>query len=173
MELLAESLRHEGYRAIVIDRVDRSCIEEGTKAVHADVCYPAVYVIGHFLTELRSGRHDLSRTALLITQTGGSCRATNYVALLEKALYDAQLSVPVISLNVCGLSPQPGFKLRPRMVARILMAMVYGDVLMTAVLRTRPYEGLLIGCVQTARHEPENILQALLIGASSLLSSKT
>eukprot|EP00727_Mastigamoeba_balamuthi_P010330 m51a1_g592 hypothetical protein (1446) ;mRNA; r:42138-50231 len=166
MELIAEAVRHEGFNTVVLHETPRQCIEEGVRLVHSDLCYPAVCVIGQFVNELKSGRFDLARTALFLTQTGGSCRATNYIPLLNRAMRDSGTTVPVISVNVCGLGPQPGFRLHVGLVVRLLMALVYGDVLMQCTLRTRPYE-LVAGSVDRLRADMEARARAHLLGAAS------
>jgi predicted nucleotide-binding protein (sugar kinase/HSP70/actin superfamily) len=116
-------------------------VEIGLKYVHNDACYPSILVVGQLIGALQSGRYDLNRTALMITQTGGGCRATNYIAFLRKALEDAGLGhVPVISLNALGLEEHPGFTFSAKMLKRSFQALVYGDLLMRVLLRTRPYE---------------------------------
>ena len=119
----------------------RAVIDAGLKYVHNDACYPALLVIGQFITALQSGRYDTHKVALLLTQTGGGCRASNYIALLRKALVNAGFAyVPVISLNVSGLESMPGFKLTIPMIHRLLYAILYGDLLMLLVNQCRPYE---------------------------------
>ena len=116
-------------------------IDAGLKYVHNDACYPALLVIGQFISALQSGRYDTHKVALLLTQTGGGCRASNYIALLRKALVSAGFAyVPVISLNVSGLESMPGFKLTLPMIPRLLYAILYGDLLMLLVNQCRPYE---------------------------------
>ena len=119
----------------------RAVIDAGLKYVHNDACYPALLVIGQFITALQSGRYDTHKVALLLTQTGGGCRASNYIALLRKALVNAGFAyVPVISLNVSGLESMPGFKLTLPMIHRLMYAILYGDLLMLLVNQCRPYE---------------------------------
>lgn len=119
----------------------KAVIDAGLKYVHNDSCYPALLVIGQFITALQSGRYDTHKVALMLTQTGGGCRASNYISLLRKALVRAGFEyVPVISLNVSGLESCPGFKLTVPMVHRLLYAILYGDLLLTLVNQTRPYE---------------------------------
>jgi len=119
----------------------REVIDAGLKYVHNDACYPALLVIGQFITALKSGRYDTDKVALLLTQTGGGCRASNYIALLRKALVKAGFAhVPVISLNFSGLESMPGFKITVPMVVRLLYAILYGDLLMLLTNQCRPYE---------------------------------
>ncbi len=121
--------------------MDRGAVNEGLSSVNNDACFPSILVVGQMMAALRSGRYDLSRTALLMSQTGGGCRATNYIAFIRKALADAGMAhVPVISLNALGLEKNPGFRLSWRLVTRGLMALMYGDLLMRMLYRVRPYE---------------------------------
>jgi predicted nucleotide-binding protein (sugar kinase/HSP70/actin superfamily) len=140
-ELTSEAFRLSGYKLEVLPSVDHQAVETGLKYVHNDACYPSILVVGQLIGALQSGKYDLNRTALMITQTGGGCRATNYIAFLRKALADAGYGhVPVISLNAAGLEDHPGFSIGPKMARRSFQALVYGDLLMRVLLRTRPYE---------------------------------
>ena len=130
-----------GYHAVLLENEDRSVIEAGLKYVHNDTCYPALLVIGQFIDALQSGKYDVNKTALMLTQTGGGCRASNYVPLLRKALEKAGFAhVPVISLNLMGLEKNPGFKLSIPLLKRILYGIYYGDLLMSVYNQCRPYE---------------------------------
>jgi predicted CoA-substrate-specific enzyme activase len=116
-------------------------VDEGLRSVNNDACYPSILVTGQLLSALKSGRYPLDRVALLITQTGGGCRATNYIAFIRKAIKDAGFGhVPVISLSAGGLESNPGFRVTWPFLKRGLMGLVYGDVLMRALYRVRPYE---------------------------------
>lgn len=140
-ELVQEAMRSEGYILEVLKTVNKSDIEEGLKYVNNDSCYPSIIVIGQILSALKSGKYDTKRTAVIMPQTGGPCRASNYIGLLKKALKSNGFSyVPVISLNVSGIEKHPGFKLTPSLIKKSLMAMVYGDLLMKCLFQTRPYE---------------------------------
>lgn len=120
---------------------EKVVIDAGLKYVHNDACYPALLVIGQFIAALQSGRYDTHKVALLLTQTGGGCRASNYIALLRKALVNAGFAyVPVISLNFSGLESMPGFKLTLPIIHRLLYAILYGDLLMLLTNQCRPYE---------------------------------
>jgi len=130
-----------GYRVKILDTAGRHIIEKGLKYVHNDMCYPALIVIGQLMDALESGKYDPDKTALLITQTGGGCRASNYVSLLRKAVAKAGYGhIPVISLNFAGLERHPGFKLTVPMIYRMLYAVLYGDLLMTLRNQCRSYE---------------------------------
>ena len=130
-ELLADGLHGDG----------QTVIDAGLKYVHNDACYPALLVIGQFITALKSGRYDTDKVALLLSQTGGGCRASNYISLLRKALVKAGFAhVPVISLNFSGLESMPGFKITLPMIPRLLYAILYGDLIMYLTNQCRPYE---------------------------------
>ncbi len=139
--LLQIALKSCGYKAEVLQNTSREVVETGLKYVNNDICYPALLVIGQMLNALESGKYDLQRVALIISQTGGGCRASNYIYLLRKALEKAGLSyIPVISLNAAGLEKQPGFHLDATMVRKFLAAVIYGDALMYLTNKIRPYE---------------------------------
>ena len=140
-ELLQEAFLGEGYKLDILGKPDKAAIDTGLKYVHNDACYPAVIVIGQIMQALESGRYDLSRTAVMISQTGGGCRATNYIAFLRKALKDAGMSnIPVISLSANTMEKNPGFKLSLPLLKYAIKAVIYGDVLMRVLYRVRPYE---------------------------------
>ena len=140
-KILCPILNTCGYKAELLENDDRAVIEAGLKYVHNDTCYPALLIIGQFLNALQSGKYDVNKTALLLTQTGGGCRASNYIPLLRKALIKAGYpQVPVISLNVAGLEKNPGFKLSMGLLKRMLYAVYYGDLLLCVVNQCRPYE---------------------------------
>ncbi len=132
---------HNGYKVEVLDTDGPEIAQTGLKYVHNDTCYPALLVIGQLIHALESGTYDVHKTALMITQTGGGCRASNYIHLLRKALHKAGLDfVPVISLNLSGLESNPGFSLTLPMIRQIAAALVYGDVIMLCRNQVRPYE---------------------------------
>ena len=132
--------RGAGYHLKVLPPMKED-IDTGLSYVNNDACYPAIITIGSLVRALQSGDYDLSRTAVMLSQTGGACRASNYLAFLQRALKEAGLShVPVISANTEGLSPQPGFRITAALAQRLIMATIYGDALMQCLYRTRPYE---------------------------------
>lgn len=140
-ELVQEAARASGYRMEVLPEADQGAVEEGLKYVNNDACFPAILMIGQLIQALKSGKYDLERTAVILTQSGGGCRATNYIAFLKLGLRQAGFSmIPVISLNTIGLDKQPGFRLTPGLIKRSLMAIIYGDLFMRLLNRTRPYE---------------------------------
>lgn len=139
--LLKSALQSCGYKAEILQNSDRDVIETGLRYVNNDICYPALLVIGQLISALQSGKYDLEHTALMLSQTGGGCRASNYIYLLRKALEKAGLGhIPIISLNVNGMQEQPGFKLNLEMLRKFLAAVVYGDALMYLTNKIRPYE---------------------------------
>lgn len=140
-DLIQSVFRSEGYRIQVLPNVTRSAIEQGLKYVNNDACFPCVLVTGQIVDALKSGQFDPNTSAAIITQTGGACRATNYIAFIRKALEDAGFQqVPVISLSASVLEENSGFHYSFRMVKKAVMSIIYGDLLMRALLRTRPYE---------------------------------
>jgi predicted CoA-substrate-specific enzyme activase len=140
-EVIEAAFRASGYNLVILPRADREAINEGLRSVHNDACFPSIIVAGQLISALRSGRYDLSSTAIIITQTGGGCRATNYIGFIRKALADSGLEdVPVISLSAKGIEQNPGFRITPSFVARGLLACLAGDLVMRLLYRTRPYE---------------------------------
>ncbi|MCT4545465.1 MAG: 2-hydroxyacyl-CoA dehydratase [Vallitalea sp.] len=134
-------LRKMGYNVVILPDVDPSAVDEGLKHVNNDACYPSILVVGQIIKAIKSGEYDLNNTSIFITQTGGGCRASNYIGFIRKALDDLGIySVPVVSINTAGLESNPGFKLTLPLVHRALMATIYGDVLMRVLYATRPYE---------------------------------
>ncbi|HML38661.1 MAG TPA: acyl-CoA dehydratase activase-related protein, partial [Bacillota bacterium] len=142
-QFLEPALNHSGYNVELLPSVDKHAVEEGLKYINNDACYPTIVSLGQIISALKSGKYDLNRTALVMSQTGGGCRASNYVSLLRKALKDLKMDqIPVVSANTVGLEKNPGFKFTIPMIKRGLMAMVYGDVFMRVLYATRPYEAV-------------------------------
>ena len=122
---------HYGYNCVLLDTEGPEIAQVGLKYVHNDTCYPALLVIGQLIHALQSGKYDTEKCALMITQTGGGCRASNYIHLLRKALVKAGFeNVPVISLNMSGLEKNSGFSLTLPMIRRLAAGLIYGDLLM-------------------------------------------
>ena len=139
--LIEKVLRLNGYNAVVLKNHGPNVMAEGLKYVHNDTCVPALLVIGQFLDALHSGKYDLHKTALIISQTGGGCRASNYIFLLRKALRKAGLDyIPVISANLSGLEHASGFKVTIPLLRQLIASLIYGDCIMCASNQTRPYE---------------------------------
>ena len=131
----------EGYKVDMLTTNHRGIVDEGLKYVHNDTCYPALLVIGQLIDAIKHGGYDPHKIALFITQTGGGCRASNYIHLLRKALEKAGLAfVPVISVNLSGLEKNPGFSLTLSLLRKLVYAMLYGDLLVNAANQVRPYE---------------------------------
>jgi predicted nucleotide-binding protein (sugar kinase/HSP70/actin superfamily) len=139
--LIESAFRREGYRVEVLEKASPADVEIGLKYVNNDACYPAIMVVGQLVNAFLTGAFDPDSSSVLITQTGGMCRATNYAGLLRKGLWDAGFGhVPVVAVSVGGLERNPGFSLTPRLVHRLLQAVVLGDLLQAVLLRIRPYE---------------------------------
>ncbi|HWJ02280.1 MAG TPA: acyl-CoA dehydratase activase-related protein, partial [Verrucomicrobiae bacterium] len=140
-QFLKTAFDKSGYNFEILPSVDKSAIDEGLRYVHNDACYPAIIVVGQLMKALRSGKYDLDNTSVIISQTGGGCRATNYIAFIRKALKDTGLGhVPVISLNTAGMEKNPGFKITLKVFNDLVMSLIYGDVLMRVLYKVRPYE---------------------------------
>lgn len=140
-ELIKNVLNSFGYHLDLLQTTGREIVDEGLKYVHNDTCYPALLSIGQLMHALHSGKYDLHKVALIMTQTGGGCRASNYIHLLRKALKKDGLDyIPVISLNLSGLESNSGFKLTLPMLRRAIAALTYGDLLMLLKNQTKPYE---------------------------------
>ena len=140
-EVVGAALNASGFNTVVMPAEDPNSIDFGLKYVNNDACYPALIVVGQVLKALKSGKYDLDKTAVLITQTGGGCRATNYIGFIRKALKNAGMEqIPVVSVSAQGLEKNPGFKYNPAMLNRMVQALVYGDLFMRVLYRTRPYE---------------------------------
>ncbi len=142
-ELLEPAIRSFGYKLEVLQNDDKTAVDTGLKYVNNDACYPSLIVIGQIMDALLSGKYDLDRTAVIMTQTGGGCRASNYIGFVRRALEKAGMpQVPVVSLNANGMETNPGFKLTPRFLTKAMQAVVYGDVFMRVLYATRPYEAV-------------------------------
>ena len=139
--MFQKMLQLEGYNVVQLNNEGQAVVDEGLKYVHNDTCYPALLVIGQFLDALNSGKYDLEHTALLITQTGGGCRASNYIKLLRKALVKAGYgNIPVASLNFSGLEKGSGLPLTLPLLRKVIASIFYGDMLVALRSQTYPYE---------------------------------
>lgn len=167
---LQKLLENYGYKAKLLENKNiDNIVNEGLKYVNNDVCYPALLVIGQFILALKSKEYNLDTTALLITQTGGGCRASNYIHLLRKALNRSGFSkVPVISLNLSGLEKNPGFKVTLPMVNKMIFALAYGDVLMTLKNALTPYEEVKGECLKKTNKWTDTIISKFLNDSTSL-----
>ncbi len=136
-----EVFSNHGYKVVLLNNQGPNVIREGLRYVHNDICYPAQLVIGQLIDAVKHGGYDTNKVALVISQTGGGCRASNYLFLLRKALVKCGLShIPVISLNLKGMEKNPGFKITPFMLLQTYSAFIYGDLLMALSNQVRPYE---------------------------------
>lgn len=139
--MLARVLESDGYKIDMLTSNHRGIVDEGLKYVHNDTCYPALLVIGQLIDAVKYGGYDAHKVGLLITQTGGGCRASNYIHLLRKALEKADLGfIPVVSVNLSGLEKNPGFRLSPSFIRKAVFAMLYGDLIVLLANQVRPYE---------------------------------
>lgn len=138
--ILEKVLRFEGYDLEVLKNENRAVIDEGLKHVHNDTCYPCLCVVGQYINALKSGNYDLEHTALMMTQTGGGCRASNYMPLIRKALAAEFPQIPVISINFSGLEKDNAFKIGVKLFLKLAYAIFYGDSIMWCYNQTKPYE---------------------------------
>ena len=140
-DLLEPALRSGGYNVVVLPNDNRRSIDVGLQYVNNDACFPSLMVVGQIMDALLSGNYDLNKVAVMITQTGGGCRATNYIGFIRRALEKAGMShIPVISLSASGLEKNPGLKITPKLLLTAMEALVYGDVFMRVLYKVRPYE---------------------------------
>ena len=140
-EMLESAVAASGYKVELLRNCTQKTVETGLKYVNNDVCYPSILVTGQMIEALESGKYDLNKTALIMSQTGGGCRATNYIGFIRKALKDAGFGhVPIISFNLVGMEKMPGFKLTIPMIERLLKAVLYGDLLQKLYYKNRAYE---------------------------------
>ena len=140
-DILEPAFNACGYHFEVLSNDNRRAIDVGLKYVNNDACYPSLMVVGQIMDALLSGKYDLNKTAVIMTQTGGGCRATNYIGFIRRALEKAGMpQIPVISLNMGGIETNPGFELNAELLARAAYGAVFGDIFMRCVYRLRPYE---------------------------------
>ncbi|MCR4651840.1 MAG: 2-hydroxyacyl-CoA dehydratase [Lachnospiraceae bacterium] len=140
-DIFGPALAAAGYNFVVLNNDNRSAIDTGLRYVNNDACYPSLLVVGQIMAALESGEYDLDRVAIVMTQTGGCCRATNYVGFIRRALRKAGMAhIPVISLNLGGIETNPGFKINAKLLVRAAYGAALGDILQKTVYRMRPYE---------------------------------
>ncbi|MCM1542516.1 MAG: 2-hydroxyacyl-CoA dehydratase [Blautia sp.] len=140
-EIVEPAFRACGYNFVVLDNDNKHSVDVGLKYVNNDACYPSLLVVGQIMEALLSGKYDLDKTAIVMTQTGGGCRATNYVGFIRRALQKADMAqIPVISLNLGGIERNPGFHINADMLLRVAVSAELGDIFMRCVYRMRPYE---------------------------------
>ncbi len=139
--LLEAAFNANGYHLEVLPNDNKHAVDVGLKYVNNDACYPSLIVVGQIMDALLSGKYDLNKTAVVMSQTGGGCRASNYIAFIRRALKKAGMEqIPVISINLSGLESNPGFKLTLPLVKAVVYAAVFGDIMMKCIYRMRPYE---------------------------------
>ena len=140
-DILEPAFNACGYHFEVLSNDNRRAVDVGLKYVNNDACYPSLMVVGQIMDALLSGKYDLNKTAVIMTQTGGGCRATNYIGFIRRALEKAGMpQIPVISLNMGGIETNPGFELNAELLMRAAYGAVFGDIFMRCVYRMRPYE---------------------------------
>jgi predicted CoA-substrate-specific enzyme activase len=140
-ELMETAINSCGYHLEVLPNDNKHAVDTGLKYVNNDACYPSLIVVGQIMEALLSGKYDLNKTAVIMSQTGGGCRATNYIGFIRRALEKAGMKqIPVISLNLAGIESNPGFHLTKDLFIRAAYAALLGDVFMRCLYRMRPYE---------------------------------
>ncbi|MDO5329226.1 MAG: acyl-CoA dehydratase activase-related protein [Coriobacteriia bacterium] len=140
-DYLAAVMQGAGYNAVLMKNNTQEAKDKGIKFVNNDVCYPATIITGQIIDEVLSGKYNTDELAVVMSQTGGGCRASNYVGFIRKALIDAGYpNIPVLSLNFNKMETNTGFKISPKLLAKMALASIYGDILMKVTLHTRPYE---------------------------------
>lgn len=140
-QFFPSALRAAGYKCELLPSVNHDALEMGLRHVNNDACFPAIMVIGQLLHATKSDKYDINKIALILSQTGGGCRATNYIGFMKKAMFDAKVDhVPLLSLNMQGLDNNPGFKVNFALMRKLMLACLFGDVLMRMLYRVRPYE---------------------------------
>ena len=139
-DILIAVLNKEGYNIKIVSPKGREAKDEGLRAIHNDACYPALIVAGQFIAELKSGQYDLNHTAVIMSQTGGGCRASNYISLFRKAFNELFPTVPVLSINFSGLEKDASLPFNVPLALKAVTAVQYGDMIFNLELQTRPYE---------------------------------
>ena len=171
-DLLLPAFQAAGYNLSIPDVPARECVDVGLKFVNNDACYPSLIVIGQIMSAVMSGQYDMTKTAILISQTGGGCRATNYIGFIRRALIKAGYpDVPVISINMVGLEKNPGFKMSASLIQHGLYALEFGDIFMRCLYRMRPYEQ--VKGSANALHEKWKQRVIDFIGNTKMLSHST
>lgn len=140
-EILEPAFQASGYNLVVLENDNKSAVDVGLKYVNNDACFPSLMVVGQIMDAILSGKYNLDKTAVIISQTGGGCRASNYIGFIRRALEKAGYPhIPVISVNLSGLESNPGFKFTMPLIQKGLYAVVFGDIFLRCLYRTRPYE---------------------------------
>lgn len=142
-DIIAPAFRSSGYNLEVLGNDNRDAVNTGLRFVNNDACYPSLLVVGQIMDAVLSSKYDMSKTAILMSQTGGGCRASNYIGFIRRALEKAGYpDVPVISINLASLEKNPGFKFTPALVQKGLYGLVFGDIFLRCLYRMRPYEAV-------------------------------
>ena len=161
-DFLEPALNSCGYNIVMLKNMEKSSVDVGLKYVNNDACFPSIIIVGQIMEALLSGKYDLSKTAVVITQTGGGCRASNYIGFIRRALQKAGIPhIPVVSLSFSGIETNSGFKYTPKVLKRALMALQYGDVYMNVLYRTRPYEAVPGSANELAAKVKERCMESL------------
>lgn len=161
-DFLQPALNACGYNVVMLHNMEKSSVDVGLKYVNNDACFPSIIIVGQIMEALMSGKYDLSKTAVVITQTGGGCRASNYIGFIRRALKKAGIEhIPVISLSFSGIEKNSGFKFTPQVLKRALMALQLGDVYMNVLYRTRPYEAVPGSANELAAKVKERCMKSL------------
>lgn len=170
--LIIRIFESAGYRMELLQNESRSVIDEGLKNVHNDACYPALLVVGQFMDALKSGKYDPDKTALIMSQTGGGCRASNYIHLIRKCMQKNYPQVPVLSLNFSGLEKDSAFRITAPMFLKMLYAVLYGDLLMICYNKCRAYELIKGSAVKKLRKWQKIIGDIFSTGSNEYLHTK-
>ena len=140
-ELIESAARSTGYNIVVLNKCTKKTVDTGLKYINNDACYPAILTTGQMIEALQSGKYDLNKTALIMSQTGGGCRATNYIGFIRKALKDAGFeNIPIISFNIVGLEKNTGFKITPKLIEKLILACIFADLMQKVLYKNRVYE---------------------------------
>lgn len=140
-DIMEKAFNSCGYNLVVPDNSNKEAVDVGLKYVNNDACYPSLIVVGQLMDAILSGKYDTDRLAVIMSQTGGGCRATNYIAFIRRALRNAGYEhIPVISLNLAKIESNPGFKINLKLISRLAYAAIFGDLFMRCLYRMRPYE---------------------------------
>ena len=157
--IIERLLKLEGYKVEVLKNDSRAVIDEGLKHVHNDTCYPCLCTVGQYIDALKSGKYDVNHVAVMMSQSGGGCRASNYIPLIRKALKAEFPQVPVLSLNFSGLERDSSFPIGAKLLLKLVFAIFYGDAIMWCYNQVKPYEGVQ-GDVDRARDEAMELVMS-------------
>ena len=157
--IIERLLKLEGYKVEVLKNDSRAVIDEGLKHVHNDTCYPCLCTVGQYIDALKSGKYDVNHVAVMMSQSGGGCRASNYIPLIRKALSAEFPQVPVLSLNFSGLERDSSFPIGAKLLLKLVFAIFYGDAIMWCYNQVKPYEGVQ-GDADRARDEAMELVMS-------------